>query len=245
MKTFNRNIKLIVKGIDDNRREFLKKGMVAGVLTGIAGMAFITSCKEEGEEEVTPSEDLMREHGVLNRILLIYDACRLNLLNNKAFDSAALFNSARIIRTFIEDYHEKLEEEYLFPRFEKAGQLTELVQVLRSQHNAGRILTDQIIQFGNVKAISGTDENHKLINLLSDFNSMYRPHESREDTVLFPAIREIVSKSEYYALGEDFENKEHELFGEEGFDSMVEKVAEIEKQLGIYDLSQFTPEINL
>jgi len=28
---------------------------------------------EEGEEEVTPTEDLMREHGLLQRILLIYD----------------------------------------------------------------------------------------------------------------------------------------------------------------------------
>ena len=72
---------------------------------------------------------------------------------------------------------------------------------------------------------------------------MYRPHESREDTVLFPAIRKIVSKNEYFALGEDFEHKEHELFGQDGFDTMVEKVATIEKQLGIYDLSQFTPKL--
>jgi len=75
------------------------------------------------------------------------------------------------------------------------------------------------------------------------FNGMYRPHESREDTVLFPAIRKIVSRNEYFALGEDFEHKEHELFGEDGFDSMVGKVAGIEKQLGIYDLAQFTPKM--
>lgn len=70
---------------------------------------------------------------------------------------------------------------------------------------------------------------------------MYRPHEAREDTVLFPAMRKIVSEDEYFALGEDFEDREHELFGEDGFETMVEKVANIEKQLGIYDLSRFTP----
>lgn len=42
-----------------------------GALASITGMGLITSCNEEGEEEVSPSEDLMREHGVLNRILLI------------------------------------------------------------------------------------------------------------------------------------------------------------------------------
>ena len=233
METFSKN----------KRREFLKKSVILGTLTGIYASGLMTACKEEGEDEVTPSEDLMREHGILNRILLIYDTCKLHLINNEQFDLAVLDNSAEIIRTFIEDYHEKLEEDFLFPRFEKANQLTDLVKVLRSQHNAGRILTDQIRQFGKMKALTGGDENQKLIKLLGDFNGMYRPHEAREDTVLFPAIRKIVSGHEYFALGEDFEDKEHELFGKDGFDAMVARVAGIEKQLGIYDLSQFTPEL--
>ena len=57
----------------------------------------------------------------------------------------------------------------------------------------------------------------------------------------FLAIRKIVSAHEYAALGEDFEKKEHRLFGEDGFEKMVEKVAAIEKRLGIYELSKFTP----
>ncbi|WP_051084263.1 hypothetical protein [Segetibacter koreensis] len=69
------------------------------------------------------------------------------------------------------------------------------------------------------------------------------PHEAREDTVLFPAFRKIVSKNEYDSLGEEFENNEHKLFGEDGFETMVNKVADIEKSLGIYDLAQFTPKI--
>ena len=55
------------------------------------------------------------------------------------------------------------------------------------------------------------------------------------------AFRGIVSKHEYASLGEDFEKKEHELFGKEGFEGIVAKVAAIEKELGIYDLVKFTP----
>ena len=69
---------------------------------------------------------------------------------------------------------------------------------------------------------------------------MYRPHEAREDTVLFPAIRSIVSKHEFSALGEDFEKREHQLFGKDGFEVFVDKVSVLEKQLGIYDLAQFS-----
>lgn len=227
----------------NDRRTFIKKGILLSTVAGISGIGLLSGCKEETEEEVTPSEDLMREHGVLNRILLIYDTCSGYLQNNLPFDLKILHNSAQIIRTFIEDYHEKLEQDYLFPRFEQANQFVDLIKVLRAQHQAGRVLTDRILYLANMKPTSNTEDNQKLSKLLNDFSGMYRPHEAREDTVLFPTIRKIVSKDEYYALGEDFERREHELFGEDGFDSMVEKVAALEKQLGIYELSQFTPTI--
>ena len=163
-------------------------------------------------------------------------------MNKIPFQLDALNNSAQIIRTFIEEYHEKLEENFLFPRFEKANKLTSLVEVLRSQHKAGRTITDQIIQISSMENLSEED-SEQLIKLLNDFNVMYRPHEAREDTILFPALREIITESEYFALGEDFEDKEHELFGEDGFEKEVEKVATLEKQLGIYELSIFTPDL--
>ncbi len=243
METYKKNNRIETGVSNSKRREFLKKGIILSALTGITGMGLMNACKNEDEEEVTPSEDLMREHGVLNRILLIYDHCRKKLIDQEKFPIEALNNSAQIIRTFIEDYHEKLEENYLFPRFEKANVLADLVKVLRLQHHAGRMLTDEIIQLGKLKSYKDTQNSLRLIKLLNDFNSMYRPHEAREDTVLFPALKKIVSKNEYYALGEDFEDKEHELFGIGGFDTMVEKVANIEKQLGIYNLSLFTPEV--
>jgi hemerythrin-like domain-containing protein len=78
---------------------------------------------------------------------------------------------------------------------------------------------------------------------MAQFIRMYNPHEAREDTVLFPTFRKIVSGDEYDALGEDFEKKEHQLFGDDGFEKMVDRVADIEKTLGIYDLAQFTPKV--
>ena len=228
--------------ISKNRRQFIQQGIQIAAVTGITGVAmFGCKGKEEGEDkEVSPPEDLMQEHGLLNRVLLIYDHCKSSLLSKQAFDVAVILNSANIIRTFVEDYHEKQEENYLFPRFKKANQLTDLVDTLLHQHRAGRNITDQITQI--TKQATRTDaENQKLIDLLTAFNAMYRPHEAREDTVLFPAFRKIVSQHEYDSLGEEFENNEHKLFGEGGFEMMVNKVAALEKQLGIYELAQFTP----
>src|SRR5678809_845440 len=115
--------------------------------------------------------DSMQEHGVLNRILLIYDHCRVKLINNESFPMEAIGNAANIVRTFVEDYHEKQEETYLFPRFKKANQLTDLVDTLLQQHQAGRKLTDHIMQLS--KSPRTDNENHQLIQALATFNVMY------------------------------------------------------------------------
>jgi hemerythrin-like domain-containing protein len=197
--------------------------------------------KDEGDEEVTPTEDLMREHGILKRVLLVYGEAIRRIDAKQDIPPDAIKDGAAIIRTFIEDYHEKLEEDHLFPRFEKAGRLTDLTTVLRAQHQAGRRVTDEITQLATLQALKAPQSAAKLRDLLHQFTRMYEPHEAREDTVLFPALRTLVSKQEYGALGEDFEKKEHQLFGEEGFEKMVDRVAGIERRLGIYDLAQFTP----
>ena len=152
-------------------------------------------------------------------------------------------DAARIIRSFVEDYHEKLEENFLFPRFEKANVLVDLVKVLRTQHQAGRRVTDITLRFANSGSLKNGSERAQLIDSMQQFIRMYNPHEAREDTVLFPAFRKIVSLHEFDSLGEDFEKKENELFGDDGFEKVVDKVAAIEKRFGIYDLGQFTPKI--
>ncbi len=102
------------------------------------------------------------------------------------------------------------------------------------------MLTDAILQRANAQALKDPGERAKLMASLRLFARMYRPHAAREDTVLFPALRSVVSPHEFDALGEQFEDKERELFGEEGFEGVVGRVGRLERKLGIYDLADFT-----
>jgi hemerythrin-like domain-containing protein len=230
------------------RRTFLQSSLIgAGCLLPSIVSAQQKPAQNEHEqqnegEQISPAEDLMREHGLLNRILLIYDHHLQLLSAKKTFDGSILVSSADIIRHFVEEYHEKLEEDYLFPRFRKAKKLVSLVETLQIQHKAGRELTAKIRELGGAASLKYVSaDGDRLADALRAFLHMYRPHEAREDTVLFPAFRSIVSKHEYAALGEDFEKKEDQLFGEEGFFKVVDQVAGLEKRLGLYDLAQFTP----
>lgn len=226
---------------DPERRRFVKKAALAAAAVSLTGRLGIPDlfAKDKDAEEVLPAEDLMREHGVLDRLLLIYENCAKRLAAKRAFPLTVLGGAADLMKRFIEDYHEKQEEEELFPRFEKAGKLTDLVRTLRAQHDAGRKITDRIRTLTAAELPEGRRQD--LVTNLEEFLSMYRPHAAREDTVLFPAIREIVSADEYRELGEKFEDKEHQMFGEKGFEKIVADVAGLEKSLGIYELDQFTP----
>ena len=220
-------------------------GLVVGLPQTPARGAVGRGEKEKGkpgeEEDVSPEEDLMREHGLLRRILLIYDEALNRLHARQDLPVKAVADAAEIVRTFVEDYHEKLEEDFLFPRFRQAGKQVDLVNVLFQQHQAGRTLTDTVTRLSTAEALANDQDRAKLTAALQAFRRMYRPHAAREDTVLFPALEDVVDEREYDRLGREFERKEQQLFGAEGFEKMVDRVATIEKSLGIYDLAQFTP----
>jgi hemerythrin-like domain-containing protein len=247
---------------DPDRRAFLARlGLASAAWTLLAGCAThhgrrrraaiepalappaatTPTSQPAGEEDVTPAEDLMREHGVLNRVLLVYDACVARIEAKQDLPPEPLADAAKLIKVFVEDYHERIEEEHLFPRFRAKGKLVDLVDVLAAQHKAGRDTTARIQQLATFQGLRDPAQSRELIARLREFIRMYRPHEAREDTILFPALHEVVTKTEYDAMGDEFEKIEKQQLGDEGFEHAVEHVAEIEKKLGLYDLAQFTP----
>jgi hemerythrin-like domain-containing protein len=228
-----------------SRRSLFSLGPVLGAAAvGVAPFfAFGQDKKQpkrsEKEEEVSTNEDLMREHGVLKRVLLAYQEIIRRIRAREDFSAQSVTDGATIIRQFIQNYHEKLEEDHLFPRFRKAGKLVDLVNTLYTQHQAGRRISERIL--ATAHSLKAQEDRDRLATDLEAFNRMYAPHEAREDTVLFPELHKIVSAHEYDSMGEQFESIERKTFGGDGFDIYVDKVAQLENQLGIYDLDQFTP----
>jgi hemerythrin-like domain-containing protein len=207
--------------------------------TGPTAASGDTDKGKENDDEVTPAEDLMREHGVLRRVMYLYDDAAERLSTRREVPLDALAACAGIVRHVIEDYHEKLEEDFLFPRFEKAGKLADLTAILRRQHVVGRTLTEQITQLA--KASLADADRARLAAALRSFNHMYRPHAAREDTVLFPELRGLLGKHAYEELGDQFEAKETQMLGDHGFEHAVEQVARLEQAFGLADLAALTP----
>jgi hemerythrin-like domain-containing protein len=230
-----------------SRRKALQAG--AALFVGATGAAQAaqrgSGNRIDPEAGVTAPEDLMKEHGVLNRCLLIYESGLRRLHTGGEVPPAVFNHTAQLIRRFVEEYHEKNEEKYIFPHFKKAGKLTDLVDTLLRQHRAGRVVTGEILRLSQPAAFRDADNRQSLAASCESFIRMYRPHESREDTVLFPALRTILTPKQVEALGDRMEEDEQKVLGHEGFEKSVAQVAALEKQLGIYDLAQFTPKVKI
>ena len=203
------------------------------------------------EKKVTPVEDLSQEHGLLNRILLIYEELIYRIDEGMTIDPNIPLMSAQIIRSFIEDYHEKNEETYIFPVVQKCPQFRQLVQILLEQHQIGRVYTDKIIKLSDqlldyIKEGKRVSKNgisrilDELASYLYKFVHMYRAHESREDTVIFRAFHELTPDKEYMNLGDIMESIEQEKFGEDDYDNILREVEMMEKRLGIHNLSTYS-----
>ena len=192
--------------------------------------------------EVTATEDLMREHGILRRALLVYSSSAITLRGNPAAIAPdALLKTAKLFRAFGEEYHEKkLEEAFIFPAVKKAGgEAASYPDLLIAQHNRGREITEYIVNVTQGAKL-GANNAEPLAKALEAFVWMYRNHAAREDTIVFPAWKQTMTGEQLDEMNDKFEDIEHEQFGEDGFENAVKQIAAIEGSLGLADISQFT-----
>ena len=197
---------------------------------------------DRSDTEVSATEDLMREHGILRRVLLVYKESATRMKQDiSSVPIDALEKTAQLFRVFGEEYHErKLEETHIFPSLKKSkNSASPYVDFLMTQHARGREITDYILSMtGGDKLPAGTETD--FINTLESFVRMYEHHAAVEDTLVFPVWRQSISPEEFDDLGATFEEIEQEQFGEDGFKAALNRMAEIEGSLGLANLDQFT-----
>jgi hemerythrin-like domain-containing protein len=231
---------------DRNRRNLLRDSVALGAVGAIAlpliGRLLAEDKSAEKEPEVTATEDLMREHGVIRRALLVYYEVIPRLRTKPAsVNAAALQQTAKLFRAFGEDYHERvLEEQHIFPLMRKHGpEFLKYVDTLTEQHNRGREITDYVLAVTKSGKISSA-HTKDLADVFESLVLMYENHAAREDTIVFPAWKKNYSERQLDQISDQFEEIERKMFGKDGFDDAEKTISRIETELGLQDLSKFT-----
>lgn len=197
---------------------------------------------EAAPVEVTATEDLMREHGILRRALLVYQESAIRLRQDPAsVPPAELEKVANLFRLFGEDYHEKkLEEVFIFPIVKKSpGKVGAYVDILLAQHTRGREITDYLLSITKADTIP-SNSVEALATALESFVRMYEHHAAIEDTIIFPAWKSATGETELDELAAKFEEIEVEQFGGDGFEAALKRMEGIEANLGLANLEMFT-----
>ena len=227
------------------RRDFLTRAAGAGVLLALG------SCNSEPEPKPlsfpsarshSPAEAMLQDHGLLSRVLLVYEESMRRLAEGKDFKPLALVQAAHVMNDYIVDCHQSLEEIYLFPRFRRSDTQVGLIEVLCQQHAMGRRLAATVLDLGGLKVRDDASTRRKFADVLGKVVRMYRPHEAREDSVLFPLLRNVVPMAEYDALGEDIERERSRRLGQDGFERFVGEISESERAIGISESTDFDTE---
>ena len=214
----------------------------AGIgLTVAPTSASASTAQLDAAAKPTPTtEELMVEHGLLKRTILVYREFMRRIAANQPVSRTLVLSSTQVIQDFIHGFHEPLEEGYVFPVVQRT--MPQVIADLLVQHARGREQTQIILTAAGGKAsvISGA-ASHTAAEAMDKFVIMYEPHESWEDTQVFPALRAASTGTQIVQLAQHFSSLQNQQFGPNAFGAMLAKVEAAEKALGIYGLSMYTP----
>jgi hemerythrin-like domain-containing protein len=233
-----------MESVDLRRRWLLGAAGTATLMVSIPALAQSGAATKNGntaQSSVPASERLMRDNALTERVLLIYATAARRLDQGEDMESGVFTQAAEVMRDFVQGYHEKAEEEYVFPIFRQAGRMVDLVNALQNQHDAGRQLTEKVL--AAAPNIAKADQRKALTDAIQATVTLYRPSIAREGTDLLPTLRSLMTSSEFDALSQTLEKQESEKLGADGFEKAAKKIEALEQKIGTHDLSQFTPKI--
>lgn len=221
------------------RRRWVMGSAAAIGLTVATATLARDEAKKNADDVLTPAEILACNNAVLARIMLVYENGMRRATDGEDIDPLVFAQSAEVARDFFHNYHEKAEQDLVYPVFKKAGRMVDLVGILITQQGIGRALTDNIL--AAAPKSHAREQRDAMDKYIKSFIKMYRPHLAREETDIFPTLHRLVTPEDYGRMAAELLKREREALSQDGFEAAVRKIAEIETKIGMNDLSQFTP----
>jgi len=113
----------ILDNSGDSRRQFLIRSAACLGFAALGSPAALLAAtpKEAKAEEVTPTEDLMREHGVLRRLMLIFDGIGSRLQGSAAFPPTPSFMLPNLSVASSRITMRKMKKGFCFPGLRRPG----------------------------------------------------------------------------------------------------------------------------
>ncbi|MFQ6033999.1 MAG: hemerythrin domain-containing protein [Candidatus Bipolaricaulia bacterium] len=185
------------------------------------------------EEEATrPTEILLHEHRLIERLLRVLESIAERLEGGEEISLSVFKQTLEFIRTFADRCHHGKEEDALFPLLEERGVLREggPIGMMLQEHEQGREFVRGLA--AGVAKYEGGDTGAKgeIVENARGYIQLLRRHIQKEEDVLFPIADHLLSPGEQQKLLESFAEAEEEI-GEGAHERLEGLIGELEGSL--------------
>ncbi len=165
-------------------------------------------------------EDLFQEHGVLRRLLVLFD----RFVTIRSVDPRVLIPATTLFAEFGADYHAKTEEKMIFPIFAKSAACH--VQEFKREHKTATAMVKAIASFAKYGHMND------LCHTIPAFTELYHSHSAREDLIIFAKLRTKLGDRRLHTLSVEVEEFKADILGENAFAEAVKMLNDIEMTYG-------------
>jgi len=180
-----------------------------------------------GDVDITlPTDDLMSEHRVIERMLGILTKASNRLEKGQDIDPELYVGAVDFLRNFADKCHHTKEEKLLFEKMMERGVSGEVgpIAVMMREHQDGRAHVKSLDKLSKEKMSKTTREG--LIKSSRAYVDLLSKHIQKEDNVLYPLANQILDKEDQKELEKGFEEVEEKVMGpgvHERYHKMIEQ----------------------
>jgi hemerythrin-like domain-containing protein len=173
-----------------------------------------------------PTDDLMNEHRVIERMLAILILASNRLQNGQDVDLGFYVGAVDFLKNFADKCHHTKEEKLLFEKMIERGVSGEVgpIAVMMREHQDGRGHVKNLDKLSKEKMSKATREG--LIKSSRAYVDLLSKHIQKEDSVLYPLANQILDEEDQKELEKGFEEVEERVMGpgvHEKYHHMIEE----------------------
>ena len=176
---------------------------------------------------MTPTQSLMTEHRLIERILAVLEALGHQSLHDHTIDRGRALDVLLFLKEFADRCHHGKEEKHLFPMLAEHGFGPEMgpVAVMLGEHELGRVFLREMT--AAVEAADRPDSSDRFARAAAGYVSLLTAHIQKEDQILFPMADRVFSPEDQATVAGGFERVELEEMGpgaHEKFHALAERL---------------------
>ena len=160
------------------------------------------------------TDSLEQEHRTIERIVRGMGVLADELAESRDIDDEILRDLCQFLRVYGHQCHHGKEESYLFPMLESHGAPEEgcPLGALRHEHERSRVLTQELVQASAQYAANRHAGCSPLSAVLRNLAQFYPAHIWKEEYLLFPTARKVLSEEDDQRLLKEFRSVESDIF---------------------------------